>query len=40
MSLLDDPPSWAKRLEIEDKIIIVGHLPYLSKLASLLIVGS
>ncbi|MEN2998799.1 MAG: phosphohistidine phosphatase SixA [Brevinematia bacterium] len=39
LSPLDDPLTWAKRLENEDKIMIVGHLPYLSKLTSLLLVG-
>jgi phosphohistidine phosphatase len=35
---LDDPDIWAKRLkEIPDDTILVGHLPHLGKLASLLL---
>lgn len=35
-----DPSIWAKRLaEIEDGVMLVGHLPHLSRLASLLLVG-
>lgn len=40
LSPLDDPLLWAKRLENEDGVMIVGHLPHLSKLASLLVVGN
>jgi phosphohistidine phosphatase len=37
---LDDPDIWAKRLkDIPDDIILVGHLPHLGKLASLLLSG-
>ncbi len=36
----DDPEIWANKLqEMSDDIMIVGHLPYLPKLASLLIRG-
>ena len=37
----DDPKAWAARLEerLED-IMLVGHLPHFSKLASLLLAGS
>lgn len=35
---MDDASIWAKRLEsIEDDTMLVGHLPHLSKLASLLL---
>jgi phosphohistidine phosphatase len=35
-----DPRIWAEKLERIDKdIIIVGHLPHLSRLASLLLIG-
>lgn len=37
---LDDPSIWAKRLESEEGVMIVGHLPHLSKLTSLLLVGN
>ncbi|MFQ6069538.1 MAG: phosphohistidine phosphatase SixA [Candidatus Aminicenantales bacterium] len=37
---LDDPGVWGKRLQdINKNIVIVGHLPHLSKLASLLLCG-
>jgi phosphohistidine phosphatase len=36
----DDPTIWLKRLEEIDNIMLVGHLPHLSKLTSLLIFGS
>jgi phosphohistidine phosphatase len=36
----DDPTIWIKRLEEIDNIMLVGHLPHLSKLTSLLILGS
>lgn len=35
-----DPVVWAKRIdEMEDDIILVGHLPYMAKLAGLLLCG-
>ncbi|MEO0263154.1 MAG: phosphohistidine phosphatase SixA [candidate division WOR-3 bacterium] len=41
LSPLDDPEFWAKRLKIEkDKIMLVGHLPHLSKLTSLLLINN
>ncbi|MCS7298774.1 MAG: phosphohistidine phosphatase SixA [Spirochaetia bacterium] len=40
LSPLDDPSSWARRLESEQGVMIVGHLPYLSKLTSLLLIGN
>ncbi len=36
----DAPEIWFKRLEEIDDIVLVGHLPHLSKLTSLLIFGS
>jgi len=37
---LADPKIWAKKLgEIEENIMIVGHLPHLSKLTSILLCG-
>lgn len=37
---LDDPNIWAQRLrDIPDDVILVGHLPHLDKLASLLLCG-
>ncbi len=37
---LADPRTWAERLsEYSEDVMLVGHLPHLSKLASLLIVG-
>lgn len=40
LSPLDDPGIWAKKLNsINEDIIIVGHLPHLSKLSSILLVG-
>jgi Phosphohistidine phosphatase SixA len=36
----DDPVIWFKRLGEIDDIMLVGHLPHLSKLISLLIFGS
>jgi len=37
----DDPQEWASRLsEEKEDIMLVGHLPHLSKLASLLLAGS
>lgn len=37
---LDDPIIWAEKLlNAKEDIMIVGHLPYLSKLASLLLIG-
>jgi phosphohistidine phosphatase len=36
----DDPAIWAKRLkEMTDDIMLVGHLPHLGKLTSLLLCG-
>lgn len=38
---LDDPKIWAERLKgIKENIMLVGHLPHLGKLASLLLSGS
>jgi phosphohistidine phosphatase len=38
---LDNPDIWAERLkDIPDDVILVGHLPHLAKLASLLICGN
>ncbi|HMK50155.1 MAG TPA: phosphohistidine phosphatase SixA, partial [Thermodesulfovibrionales bacterium] len=40
LSPLDDPNIWADRLrDRKDDVILVGHLPHLSKLASLLLFG-
>jgi phosphohistidine phosphatase len=37
---LDDPGIWFKRIsEIEEDIILVGHLPHLNKLASFVLCG-
>ncbi len=41
---LDDPSAWAERLKyltasITENIVLVGHLPHLGKLASLLLCG-
>jgi len=36
----DDPAIWAERLSTLDDVMIVGHLPHLSRLASLLVVGN
>lgn len=37
---LDDPGIWAQRLkDIPEDVILVGHLPHLDKLASLLLCG-
>lgn len=38
LSPMDDPNHWAERLELADKdTMLVGHLPHLSRLASLLL---
>ena len=38
LKALDDPADWASRLvEMNDEIILVGHKPYLPRLAALLI---
>lgn len=38
---LDDPSIWAGRLsEITEDLVLVGHLPHLAKLASLLLCGN
>jgi len=38
---LDDPGIWAERLkDVPDDVILVGHLPHLGKLASLLLCGN
>jgi len=38
---LDNPGTWAERLkDIPDNVVLVGHLPHLGKLASLLICGN
>jgi phosphohistidine phosphatase len=40
LSPMDKPGVWAERLgSVKDNIMIVGHLPHLSKLASLLLAG-
>jgi phosphohistidine phosphatase len=40
LSPLSDPNTWKARLkEADETIMLVGHLPYLSKLASSLLVG-
>jgi phosphohistidine phosphatase len=37
---MDDPQIWFERLsELEEDIMLVGHLPHLSKLASLILTG-
>ncbi len=37
---LDDPAAWSKRVaEMNEDIMLVGHLPYLAKLAGLLLCG-
>ncbi len=36
---LDDPSYWAGRLTGMDGVMLVGHLPHLGRLASLLVVG-
>jgi phosphohistidine phosphatase len=41
LSPLDDPQIWADRLkDIPDDVILVGHLPHLAKLSSLLLCGN
>ncbi len=41
LSPLDNPDIWARRLdEIPEDIIVVGHLPHLGRLASLLLCGN
>jgi phosphohistidine phosphatase len=38
---LDNPNIWAERLkDLPDNVVLVGHLPHLGKLASLLICGN
>jgi phosphohistidine phosphatase len=40
LSPLDDPTLWAERLkDLPDGVILVGHLPHLVRLASLLLCG-
>lgn len=40
LSPLDDPRAWAERLaEMAHDVMLVGHLPHLSRLASLLLTG-
>ncbi|MGA9533902.1 MAG: phosphohistidine phosphatase SixA [Anaerolineales bacterium] len=40
LSPLDDPRMWADRLaEMEQQVMLVGHLPNLEKLAALLLTG-
>lgn len=37
---MDDPHIWAERLsQFQESVMLVGHLPHLSRLASLLLVG-
>ena len=41
LSPLDNPDIWAARLiDIQDDAILVGHLPHLARLASLLLCGN
>ncbi len=35
----DDPTPWAQRLAATDNVMIVGHLPHLSRLTALLLTG-
>lgn len=37
---LDDPKKFAKSLDPKENLMVVGHLPFLSKLTSFLITGS
>ncbi|MCP4726038.1 MAG: hypothetical protein GY863_13430, partial [bacterium] len=38
---LDDPEIWAEKLKtIDQNIMLVGHMPFMSKMAALLITGS
>ncbi len=39
LSPLDSPKFWAEKLKEEEGIMLVGHLPHLSKLTSLLLVN-
>lgn len=39
LSPLDDPSEWASRLDDEEGVMLVGHMPHLSKLASRLVCG-
>jgi phosphohistidine phosphatase len=40
LSPLDEPAIWAERLrDVPDGVILVGHLPHLARLASLLLCG-
>jgi len=36
----DDPTPWAQRLADMDNIMVVGHLPHLSRLTALLLTGN
>jgi phosphohistidine phosphatase len=41
LSPLDDPHSWAERLkDLREDVMLVGHLPHLARLASLLLSGN
>jgi phosphohistidine phosphatase len=41
LSPLDDPAIWAERLrDLPDGVVLVGHLPHLARLASLLLCGA
>jgi phosphohistidine phosphatase len=41
LSPLDEPAIWAERLrDVPDGVILVGHLPHLARLASLLLCGT
>jgi phosphohistidine phosphatase len=40
MKPLDNVVNFAKQIEVHENIMIVGHLPFLSKLTSYLVVGS
>ncbi len=40
MNPLDDVVSFAEKFELSDNIMLVGHLPFMEKLASYLVVGS
>lgn len=37
---LDDPADWAAAADPEARVMLVGHLPFMEKLAALLVAGS
>lgn len=40
LGALDEPAGWAERLqETEDNVMLVGHLPYMERMAGLLLTG-